>query len=94
MIDNLIINTIVPLLFSYGKYQGQEVYQQKAIHWLEQTEGESNGIISGFNKFSIKTSSAFDTQALLELKNEFCDKRRCLECAAGHSILKAKTIIA
>jgi hypothetical protein len=92
MIENLIINTVVPLLFAYGEYHNLPDYQQKAIKWLEQTGSESNGITSGFEKLSIKTSRAFDTQALLELKNEYCEKRRCLECAAGHAILKGRTI--
>jgi hypothetical protein len=92
MIENVIINTVAPILFAYGVFHNLPEYQQKAIKWLEQTGAESNGITSGFAKLSIKTSRAFDSQALLELKNEYCEKRRCLECAAGHAILKGKTI--
>jgi hypothetical protein len=88
MIDNLVINTMAPMLFAYGLHYGLPVFQQKAIEWLEDTEQETNSVINGFNKLNISINNSFDTQALLELKNEYCDKRRCLECAIGNSILK------
>ena len=88
MINNIIINTIVPMLFAYGHYHQDEKYKQKAVAWLEETEAEKNSIIDGFGKLGIKCSNAFDTQALLELKTFYCDKKRCLDCAIGNAILK------
>jgi hypothetical protein len=83
MKENLVINTIAPLVFAYGLYNRKEEYQQKAISWLEKTSAESNAIITGFHALGIKACNAFDSQALIELKQEYCDQKRCLECGVG-----------
>jgi hypothetical protein len=88
MINSIIINTVVPTLFAFGLYHKKENLQQKAIRWLEETEPEDNTILQGFKQLSIKNDTAYDSQALLELKNEYCTKKRCLDCSVGHSILK------
>ena len=88
MIDLIIINTIVPVLFAYGLYHKEEKFKIKAIQWLEETRAEKNAILSGFTNLSIKNKSAYDSQALIELKNEYCNKKRCLECSVGISLLK------
>jgi hypothetical protein len=89
MTDNIIINTITPVLFAYGQYHNEEKYKQKAVRWLEETAAENNSITKGFRQLDIGNKNAFDSQALIELKNEYCDKKRCLDCAVGNSILKA-----
>jgi len=88
MIDNIIINTIAPMLFAYGSYHNEEKYKQKALQWLEETSAENNSITRGFQKLKIENKNAFDSQALIELKNEYCDKKRCLDCSVGNAILK------
>ncbi|HMU47503.1 MAG TPA: DUF2851 family protein [Chitinophagaceae bacterium] len=88
MIDTIIINTIVPVLFAYGTYHKDQKYKDKALKWLEQTESESNSITKGFQKLGVENATAFDSQALIELKNEYCNKKRCLECGVGNMILK------
>jgi hypothetical protein len=90
MTDNIIINTIGPMLFAYGHYHNEEKYKQKALQWLEETSAENNSITKGFRQLNIDNKNAFDSQALIELKNEYCDKKRCLDCSVGNSILKAK----
>jgi len=87
-IDNIIINTIAPLLFAYGSYHDDEKYKQKALQWLEETSPESNSITKRFQELKIENKTAFDSQALIELKNEYCNKKRCLECSIGNAILK------
>ena len=89
MIDNIIINTIAPMLFSYGCYHREEVYKEKALQWLEEIAAENNFITNGFQKLGIENKTAFDSQALIELKNEYCDKKRCLDCAVGNAVLKS-----
>jgi hypothetical protein len=88
MIDNIIINTIAPVLFSYGLHHYEEIYKEKAIQWLEETAAEKNTITKGFEKLNYKIRSAFDSQALLQLKNEYCIQKLCLQCAIANSILK------
>jgi len=87
-IDNIIINTIVPLLFAYGSYHRDERQKQKAMKWLEEISPESNAITKGFQVLDIESKHAFDSQALIELRNEYCSKKKCLDCAVGNAILK------
>ena len=88
MIDSLIINTIVPVLFTYGKYHNNNTCREKALHWLEETAPEKNAVTKGFARAGIETANASDSQALIELRNEYCNKKRCLDCAVGNAILK------
>jgi hypothetical protein len=89
MINNIIINTVVPMLFAYGNYHHEQKYKDKALQWLEQTEAEINSITKGFMMLNQENKAAYDSQALIELKNEYCDKKRCLDCAAGNYLLKS-----
>lgn len=88
MAASIIINTVVPSLFAYGLYHNNEPQKMKAISWLEQIHTENNSILSGFAQLSVMSKSAYDSQALIELKNEYCIKKRCLECSVGNTILK------
>jgi hypothetical protein len=88
-IDLLIINTIIPLQFAYAKSQGKEI-SDKLISLLNQVQPESNAIIEKFSSFGLKAQNAFETQALLQLKNEYCNKSRCLECTIGMELLKSE----
>ncbi len=89
MINNLLINTVVPVLFSYGIYHKEEKYKEKALQWLQQLPSESNSVLQSFQNLNVSSSSAFDSQALLELKNEYCGNKRCLECSIGNALLKS-----
>jgi hypothetical protein len=88
MIDNIIINTVAPILFAYGKYHDEQKYKEKALVYLEGTAPEANSITKGFQQLGIANKNAFDSQALIELKNEYCSKKRCLECGVGNALLK------
>ena len=86
-IDLLIINTIIPLKFLYQKSRG-EVDEESFLELLKNMKPEKNSVISKFSEIKIKSKNAFETQALLELKNNYCAPKRCLECAIGVKILK------
>ena len=88
MINNLIINTVIPILFAYGHYTKEHHFKDKALRWLTQLTAEKNSRINGFLALQITIKNAFDSQALLQLKNEYCSKKRCLECAVGNKLLK------
>lgn len=88
MIDNICINTIVPVLYAYGYYNNVEPFKQKAIDWLRGLGAEQNNIVRGFEKLGIDCSNAFDSQALLQLKKHYCDQKKCLQCAVGSKLLK------
>jgi hypothetical protein len=88
MVNNIIINTMVPIMFAYGNYRGEAVTKARAVQWLEELEAENNAITNGFSKLKITGQSAFDSQALIELKTSYCDLRRCLDCSIGNHLLK------
>ena len=87
-IATIIINTVIPSLFAYGLYYNNEQQKHKAVSWLEQISTENNSVLSGFAQLSVISKTAYDSQALIELKNEYCIKKRCLECSVGNAILK------
>jgi hypothetical protein len=87
-INHLMINAVIPLIYAYGSYNKIAHLQARALSWMEKAKPESNKIIKEFQKRNIPAISAYDTQALLQLKNKFCDQQRCLECAIGNSIIR------
>jgi len=87
MADNIIINTIVPVLFTYGMVTGQNQYEDKAISWLQQLSAEQNAVTRLWVKAGVSNHTAFDSQALKELTTYYCNQQRCLECAVGNKIL-------
>lgn len=88
-INIFIINTIVPFLFFYGREKGLIEYEDKALAFLEELAPESNHIIDKWKDLKYRPQNAYDTQALLQLKREYCDKKRCMECPIGHKILSS-----
>ncbi len=88
MIDSILINTAVPILFAYGHLQNDNGIRNKALRWLEGIPPEKNSITKGFESLRLPNRSAFDSQAYLQLKNEYCGKKRCLDCAVGSSLLR------
>lgn len=87
-INLLIINTIAPFLFLYGKQRQESEYQDRALAFLEQLAPESNNIIDGWAALGVSSDSAAITQALLQQKKHYCDKQRCLDCAIGVAVLR------
>ena len=90
-IQNIIINTVVPFKFAYGKYKDDEDLQQNAFDLLEQSVAESNSIIKKWSDLGVNSKNSFQTQALLQLKNEYCSKKLCLSCSIGFKLLKNAT---
>ena len=84
----IIVNTIIPVQFAYAKSQGRDVIES-AIQLLESIQPEQNGIIQKFHDFGIKANNAFETQSLLQLKNEYCNKSQCLNCNIGIELMKS-----
>lgn len=86
-IDLLIINTIIPLQFAYSSIMGESIAED-LIDFMNEVTSEKNAIIDKFNSFGIKAKTAFESQTLLELKNEYCERKACLKCAIGLELLK------
>lgn len=86
-LDLIIINTIIPLQFAYFTTMGETI-SEDLIDFMNEVPPENNTIISKFKSFGILSKSAFESQTLLELKNEYCNKKACLKCALGMELLK------
>ncbi|MBK9530461.1 MAG: DUF2851 family protein [Chitinophagaceae bacterium] len=89
MIDNILINTVVPVLFAYGHYHNENVIKDKALQWMDQIKAEKNAITRGFAALQVNNKTAFDSQALIQLKNEYCSKKRCLDCSIGNKLIRS-----
>ena len=90
MTENIIINTIIPMLYSYGKMNGNASLVQKALRWLTELPTEKNSITEGFHTLGITSLDAADSQFLIHLKNNYCNHKRCLQCSIGNAILKGQ----
>lgn len=84
----LCINTVVPILFAYGRHRGEEKYCDRAFDFLEQLKPENNYIIRLWQQCGLVVENAGDSQALIQLKKEYCDKKECLRCRFGYEYLK------
>jgi hypothetical protein len=87
-VNTIIINVVVPFLFVYGEKQNRNELKNRALEFLDNIPSESNSIVSGWQKLGVETRSAFETQALIQLKNKYCEKKKCLNCHIGVKILK------
>lgn len=87
---SLIINAWVPLLFLYGSVHGQQKYKDQALNLLMQVPAEDNAIIRRMKGVGLVPRNASESQALLQMNNEYCRRRKCLECGIGYQILKHK----
>jgi hypothetical protein len=87
-VDNIVVNTVVPLLVAYGKFKDDQSFVDRAIDILQSIGPEDNAIIRGWNEVGVSSENAADTQGLIELNNNFCQKRRCLDCNIGFTILQ------
>lgn len=89
MAENIVINTVAPLLFAYGIQQQQDACKERALQWLYRLHAEQHKITRHWNQAGVISCSALDSQALTELTNGYCSAKRCLECAVGNSVLKS-----
>uniref|UniRef100_A0AB33J097 DUF2851 family protein n=1 Tax=Prevotella sp. GTC17253 TaxID=3236793 RepID=A0AB33J097_9BACT len=87
-LDLMILNTVVPMLFAYGRHTCNEGLCEHAFELLEQLKAEDNHIVRMWHECGMKVENAGDTQALIQLKNEYCDHKDCLRCRIGYEYLK------
>jgi len=87
---NLLINTVVPLLFAFGRYHDKQELIDKAIALLESLPAEKNNITRIYTGLGLKNKAAADSQAYIQLNHSYCEPRHCLYCSVGHYILRTK----
>lgn len=86
--ENVVINSIVPLLVAYGKEVGEQTYVDRALEILQAIPPEENKILKAWDDLGWSVSNSFDSQGLIELYNSFCSTRQCLNCTIGSLLLK------
>ncbi|WP_288531993.1 DUF2851 family protein [uncultured Bacteroides sp.] len=86
----IIINTVIPFLYAYGLHKADELLCERATGFLESLKAEDNHIIRHWSGAGLPVSTAADSQALLQLQKEYCDKKDCLRCRFGFEYLRQK----
>ena len=86
-VDNLLINTVAPILFFYGKAVNSENHQELALNLLEKLPLENNFIIRNWVQNNIFATNASESQSLIELTNSYCTRKKCLNCGIGKQVL-------
>lgn len=87
-LNSVIINAVVPVLFSYGRYKGDESLCESALQLLETLPAEDNNVVRAWAQAGVKSLSAADTQALIHLTRNYCEPRNCLRCRFGYEYLR------
>jgi len=88
-INLILINVVIPYLFAVGYIEDNENLKQKSFDWLDKIKPETNSILNNWKKLNVEIKSAADSQSLIELKNEYCSKQKCLDCKIGQYLLKS-----
>jgi hypothetical protein len=88
----LIINAAIPIIYAYGTYRGNEALCDRAVTLLDEMKSEDNYITRLWGGVGIVATTASESQALIELKKEYCDKRKCLYCRFGYEFLRSRNV--
>ncbi|MCM1522744.1 MAG: DUF2851 family protein [Muribaculaceae bacterium] len=86
----IVINVAVPLLAAVGSMRGDDTLLTRAIDWLQALPGESNRIVTGFSHAGVRVRDAFMSQALIHVRRNYCEPRKCLYCRIGHRLLASR----
>ena len=86
----LTINTAIPILFAVGRHRQKEALCDRAFDFLEQLKAEQNHIVRMWAECGLEAKTAGDSQALIQLKREYCDRKECLRCRFGYEYLRRK----
>ncbi len=89
-IHTIMINCVVPFLFSYAKQKNDDELREKSLSLLEEIPAESNRIVEKWQQFGIEPQNAYDSQAVIELQKMYCDRKDCLRCRIAHKIISTK----
>ncbi len=86
-VNSLIINAVIPFLFLYGRMRDEQKYADKAMYFLEKLPPENNRIIREWKNTGIRISNALESQALIQLRNQYCNEKKCLFCRIGQKLI-------
>ena len=84
----MILNTVIPVLYAYGLVNSSEEYKSRAVSFAEKISAEKNTITARFRQLGVPCLNAYDSQALIYWKKNYCNEKKCLCCTVGNKILK------
>ena len=90
MTDNIVVNTVVPFLYAYCRHMGETRHMERALEWLLKTSAETNRAVRVFFPQKGLPSNAMETQGMLELRDQYCERKRCLECDVCATLLASR----
>lgn len=90
-LDLMLINAVAPILFAYGRRHANEEMAERAFTLLESVKAEANYITRSWQHAGLEVDNAADSQALIQLRTRYCDRKDCLRCRFGTEYLRAKS---
>jgi Protein of unknown function (DUF2851) len=87
-VHGILINTVCPMLFQYGKYMGEQKFCDAAIQILQQIPAEKNKYTNIFSEINYTPSNALQSQAMIQQYLHYCAPKKCLQCAIGFRLMK------
>ena len=88
-LDLIVINSVVPFLFAYGRYKGDDILCDRSFELMESLKSEQNSYISKWEEAGVVCHSAADSQAIMQLSKNYCEKHNCLRCRFGYEYIKS-----
>lgn len=88
LVQRVVVNALAPFFFFYGGQTKELNYKEQALNWLSQLPPESNQVVRRWRDFGWRIDSAEHSQAVIHLERAYCERRKCLDCAIGHVLLK------
>ena len=85
--DIILINTVIPTLFAYGKYANRPEYCERALRFFEEIAPERNSIVSLYRRLGVSVKNAGESQAIIQMRREYCEKKKCLYCRIGFRVI-------
>jgi hypothetical protein len=85
--NSLLINAVAPILFAYGRLRGQKESADRAVELLESLPPEKNRVVQRFTEAGFRVKNAYDSQGLIQLKREYCERRKCQFCRIGVGLM-------
>ena len=86
--ENILINTVVTLLVAYSQAKDNRDWLEKALRLLENLPAEQNHITDVWKDLGLSIRFSFDSQAAIELYNQFCTPKKCLHCHVGVALVR------
>ena len=91
LVDNILINAWIPLLFKYGELHGDDRYKERALSFLHQLPPEKNNIVRLWIDEGVMPKNAAESQSVIQRFTEYCSRKKCLECQLAYRFIKKQS---